>query len=240
MPSAPASSRSRLVVSLVVCAQVVVAQPRRRRPPQRPTPPPAVAAPTAPPAAPVTLDALLQRFAAAPGLSARFREEKRVQLLAAPLVSEGTLHYAPPSRLVRHTTSPTPATVLIDGAQLRFGDAHGQQSLDMNATPVVRQFVDSFLAVVAGDRAALERSYELDFRVPDATRPEAWELTLRPRAAAVQRVFRDILLRGRGVALESMRLREASGDETATTFTDVDPARRYTADEIARTFRIAP
>ncbi len=161
-----------------------------------------------------------------------------MQLLAAPLVSEGTLDYAPPSRLVRRTVTPAPTTVLIEGSHLRFGDGHGEQSIDMNATPVVRQFVDSFLALVAGDRAALERSYELDFRVPDAHHPDAWELTLRPRVAAVQRVFRDITLRGTGVALDAMTLRETSGDETSTRFTDVDSARRYSADEIARVFRL--
>lgn len=235
MSFALASSRSALALALVALSSHGAAQPRRA--PRRPVAPPVVAAPVA---APVTLDALLRRFAAVPGLSARFREEKRVQLLAAPLVSEGTLDYAPPSRLVRHTTSPAPATVLIEGSQLRFGDGRGAQSIDMNATPLVRQFVDSFLALVAGDRAALDRSYDMDFRVPDAQRPDAWELTLRPRVAAIQRVFRDIRLQGNGVVLAAMTLRETSGDETATTFTAVDAARRYTADEALRVFRIAP
>lgn len=241
MPSVPASSRSALALSLVALSALASSQPRR--PPRtRPTRTPVTApvAPAAPVAAPVTLDALLRRFAAVPGLHARFREEKRVQLLAAPLVSEGTLDYAPPSRLVRRTATPAPSTVLIEGSHLRFGDGRGEQSIDMNATPVVRQFVDSFLALVAGDRAALERSYEIDFRVPDAQRPEAWTLTLRPRVATIQRVFRDIELRGAGVILDAMTLRETSGDETSTRFTEVDAARRYAPDEAARVFRLSP
>ncbi len=238
MPSVPASSRSALALSLVALSALASSQPRR--PPRNRPPRPPVTAPVAPVAAPVTLDALLRRFAAVPGLHARFREEKRVQLLAAPLVSEGTLDYAPPSRLVRRTATPAPSTVLIEGSHLRFGDGRGEQSIDMNATPVVRQFVDSFLALVAGDRAALERSYEIDFRVPDAQRPEAWTLTLRPRVATIQRVFRDIELRGAGVILDAMTLRETSGDETSTRFTEVDAARRYAPDEAARVFRLAP
>jgi Outer membrane lipoprotein carrier protein LolA-like len=237
MPSALASSRSALALALVALGAVASSQPRR--PPRTPhprTPAPASAAPVAP----MTLDALLRGFASVPGLRAHFREEKRVQLLAAPLVSEGTLDYAPPARLVRRTLTPAPATVLIEGARLRFSDGHGEQSIDMNATPVVRQFVDSFLAVVAGDRAALDRSYELDFRVPDAQHPAAWTLTLRPRIATIQRVFRDIELRGAGVTLDAMTLRETSGDETSTRFTEVDVGHRYAPDEAARVFRITP
>lgn len=224
------------LAALLALAATSHAQPRRPRVPRRP--PATVVAPVAPPpAAPLTLDALLRRFAAMPGLSARFREEKRVALLAAPLVSEGTIHYAPPGRLARHTTSPSPATVLIDGAQLRFFDGRQTTAIDMNATPVVRQFVDSFLALVAGDGTALARGYAMELAV-DPARPEAWTLTLRPRVAAVQRVFRDIVLRGTGVALASMVMRETSGDETSTTFREVDAGHRYSAEEVARVFRI--
>ncbi len=224
-----------LVASILASGAASYAQPRRSRGPRRP--PVAVVTPVPTPTPPLTLDALLRRFAAMPGLSARFREEKRVALLAAPLVSEGTIHFAPPGRLARHTTSPSPTTVLIDGAQLRFFDGRQTTAIDMNATPVVRQFVDSFLALVAGDGAALARGYAMELQV-DAAHPEAWTLTLRPRTPAVQRVFRDIVLRGTGVTLASMVMRETSGDETTTTFREVDAGRRYSAEEAARVFRI--
>ncbi len=228
-----------LLPALLALAAAAHAQPRRPRGPRRPpvVTAPVPAPPPTPAAAPMTLDVLLRRFAAIPGLRARFREEKRVALLAAPLVSEGTIHYAPPGRLARHTTSPAPATVLIEGAQLRFSDGRQTTAIDMGAQPVVRQFVDSFLALVAGDGEALGRSYEMSL-APDPARPEAWALTLRPRAPAVQRALRDIVLRGTGVALESMLLREASGDETSTTFREVDAAHRYAPEEAARVFRI--
>jgi outer membrane lipoprotein-sorting protein len=188
----------------------------------------------------ITLDAVLARFRALTGLSARFREEKRIALLAAPLVSEGTLDYAPPGRMVRRTTSPAPSVALIDGARLRFRDEGGEQTLDMAAMPVVRQFVDSFLAVVAGDRAALERAYAIDFRAPDPAATERWSLTLTPRAPALQRVFREIALEGEGVALRSLTLRETNGDASVTTFSDVNTARVFAPDEAARVFRVAP
>ena len=74
---------------------------------------------------------------------------------------------------------------------------------------------------------------------PDAPRRRSVEQRrLRPRSGPVQRAFRDIVLRGRGFVLERMAIRETNGDETVTTFTEVDDARRYTPDELARLFRV--
>ncbi|MEZ4392258.1 MAG: outer membrane lipoprotein carrier protein LolA [Polyangiales bacterium] len=193
--------------------------------------------PAAAPASTLTLDELLRRFRALPGLSCRFREEKRMALLAAPLVSRGTLEYAAPGRMVRRTQSPAPSVALIEGARLRFLDEGGEQSLDLDAMPVVRQFLESFMALVAGDRAALERHYAPVFH---AEAPTRWSLTLRPRSPALARVFREISLAGDGVTLSTLTVREASGDESVTTFSEVDVARRYSPAEAARVFRLAP
>lgn len=143
-----------------------------------------------------TMDALLARFHGLVGLSARFHEEKHIALLAQPLVSDGTVHYAPPDKIARHTLTPSPASVVLDGATLRFGDGTSERAIDTGASPVVRAFVDSFRAVLAGDRAALERSFVLDFHALGGAGPK-WELGLVPRDAPLARIIREIPLRRR-------------------------------------------
>ncbi len=184
----------------------------------------------------VTIDGLLARFRAMVGLSARFHEEKHIALLAQPLVSDGTVHYAPPDKLARHTLTPSPSSVVLDGTTLRFGDGASERSIDTGASPVVRAFVDSFLAVLAGDRAALERSFVLDFHALGGQR---WELGLVPRDASLGRVIKSIRFAGEGIAVSQMRIAEATGDEGITTFSDVDTAHRYPPAEAARVFRVA-
>ncbi len=183
---------------------------------------------------PVSLDALLAQFAALPGLEARFHEEKRMALLAAPLVSEGTLHFAPPDRLVRRTLSPSPSTLLIEKGALRFGDAQGSESIPLDGNPVVRLFVDSFLKILEGDRPALQKIFAMDLK----PRGNCWELVLKPRLAPMTSVIEQIVLRGEGVVLSQMTLREPGGDQTVTTFTAVDPARKYTPAELAAIFAV--
>jgi outer membrane lipoprotein-sorting protein len=183
----------------------------------------------------LTMDALMTRFRAIVGLSARYREEKRISLLAQPLVSEGTVHYAPPARIARHTLTPSPSSVVLDGGTLRLWDGVTEQSIDVTASPAVRAFADSFLAVLAGDRATLDRTFVVDFR---AIAGQKWELTLVPRDPSLGSILRDVRFAGEGIVIAQMRIREATGDETVTTFLDVDTAHRYTDAEAARVFRL--
>ena len=213
---------SRLALALLLAPSPALPQPR---------PAPVNPAPA------ITLDEVLRRFRTVPGISARFRESRQMALLAAPLVSEGTLHYAPPGRLVRRTESPELAVALLEGNRLRFRDASGEQSLDLDALPAARQFLESFTALVAGDRAALARSYDLEFAPQGAA---AWRLTMRPRVPALSRVFRAVEVAGEGVALRTLVVREVSGDVSETTFTEVRTDRRFTAEEAARVFRLSP
>jgi outer membrane lipoprotein-sorting protein len=185
--------------------------------------------------APATLDELLRRFHEVEGLECRFREEKRIALLSAPIVTEGTLHYARPGRLVRRLSGPSVQVVLVDGSRLRMRDGDRVETIDLASQPVVRSFVDTFGQLLAGDRAGLERSYRIEYAIDEGTR---WTLTLRPRASPLDRFVREIRFEGEGLSLRTMVMVEVNGDVTTTTFRDVDGARRYTPEEAARVFTV--
>lgn len=198
---------------------------------------PAVSAPAV--SAPA-LEQLLARFAGMSGLSAKFREEKRMALLAAPLVNEGMLYFAPKGKLARHITAPAPATVLIDEGSLRFADAGGTETMSLAQNPVLRLFVDSFVKIFAGDRVALERMYTMELQAlpVGADGVARWSLGLRPRVAPMTQIIERLEIVGHDVALESMRVVEIGGDETITTFSEVDTQRRFTAEELVALFRL--
>ena len=232
------SPRSRAVIALIggLCAAALAGPARAQTAPAAP----ATASPAAAQPAAMGLESLLARFAAMSGLSAKFREEKRMALLAAPLVNEGVLYFAPPGRLARHITAPAPATVLIDAGSLRYADAGGSETLTLDQNPVLRLFVDSFVKIFAGDREALQRMYTLEFTALPAGADGAprWSLRLRPRVAPMTQIIERVEIEGRDVVLETMRVVEVGGDETVTTFTQVDTQRRFTAEEQAALFRL--
>ncbi len=182
-----------------------------------------------------SLDQLLQEFRGLPGLSARFREEKRVALLAVPLRSEGEIHFAPPGRLLRKVTAPTTSTALIADGRLTFASQGNRQEFDLTRQPLVAGFVDSFRSVLAGDRAALERAYRISFEPQD---DGGWQLTLRPRGAPLNQFLREMTLVGNGVRVSTMRMVEVSGDTTTTEFFEINANKRWTDAEANRTFRL--
>jgi outer membrane lipoprotein carrier protein LolA len=199
----------------------------------------AIAAPAAKPAAgnkaPADIDALLAGLSKAPGLYARFREEKHITLLKAPLVSEGTIHFIPPSRFARRTEKPIKSVIIIDGNQLEFGSTEDHEIMNLGTNPVARLFADAFVMLLSGNRAGLERMFKTQL-TPKAG--NEWRLVLTPRVAPMDKMIKELELRGRGLNLEELDVREASGDWTRTAFTNVDLNRRYSTAEQAKVFKL--
>ena len=191
--------------------------------------------------APVTrLEDLIGRFRAMPGFSARFEEEKTIALLSRPLRSRGAVYFAPPALLVRRVEEPVPSLLELDADQLRYSDATGSEQFDLGANPTARVFARTFTDVLAGDLPRLEATYQIAFRAekPGPAAPEsAWQIELTPRDAALARGIESLRLRGHGVALVDLVVREGSGDVTATRFSDVDAKRHFEESEIARLLR---
>lgn len=189
-----------------------------------------------------TVDSVLGRMARIPGLHCAYREEKRIALLSSPVVTEGVIDYARGAstaahRMARRTRSPHRDVVLIDAGELRMSDGRTTQRIDLASQPVVRSFVDSFLQLLVGDRASLERTYTLSL---EPLTDGQWALVMRPRGAPLSQFLREIRFEGRADALTRMVMTEVSGDVTTTTFSDVDAAHRYSSAEATAVFSLTP
>lgn len=198
-----------------------------------------VGAPTAQAAPPeavqaITLDELLQGFAAMPGLEASFRQESRFALLAAPLVDTGTLHFAQ-GKLARRTLEPAPSVVIMDSGGIEYGDGNQSERIDLEGKPAVRQFVDAFTRIFAGDRPGLEALYQMQFQVLGEDGRE-WALILVPKVSPMNQIIERVEVHGSELTFSELRVYEKGGDESITTFSKVDTKRRYTEAELGKLF----
>ncbi|MBC8069266.1 MAG: outer membrane lipoprotein carrier protein LolA [Deltaproteobacteria bacterium] len=198
--------------------------------------PPVAAAPVA--ASTITREELLVLLRGVPGVHAHYREVQHIALLAAPLESSGTLHFAPPTRLAKRQRAPSAAAMVVDQRRLRFADAFGRDEIDLGANPAVALFVDSFVDVLAGDDESLARTWAIGFTGGADGDPRAWVLALRPRVAPADRLVERIMLRGRDELVQRIEVHELGGDRTITTLSEVDARHRYDAAETARVFAI--
>ena len=182
----------------------------------------------------VTVDELLAGFAKMPGLYAEFRQESRFGLLAEPLIDTGTIHFAD-GTLARRTLTPTPSVVVMDDAGIEFGDGKKHERIELDAKPVVRQFVDAFTNIFAGDRKGLEALYRVEFV---AGQGRAWTLTLVPKVSPMDEIIAKVVVTGAELDIATMRVVEHSGDETLTLFSKVDAQRKYSKIEMAKLFSV--
>lgn len=182
-----------------------------------------------------SLDQLLAEFLKLKGLSARYQEEKHIALLKRPLHSEGRIDFAAPNLLLRRTERPEAATLLLEGDLLRIADTSGVRSIDLRASSIARDFVRTFVYVLSGDRAALDRLYTLRF---EYRHNGQWRLALTPKSAELKRVIKHAAMEGHGVIVSRMTLVDANGDTTLMTFSDVKTDVHRDAAQRARLFRL--
>jgi hypothetical protein len=182
----------------------------------------------------LTLSELLAGMAKTRGVVADFREQKQIALLDQPLVSTGTIYFAPPGRFTRMTRTPAATRLVLDGPRMHFEDATGASAIDLAANPVARQFAENMVALWSGDRARLEKLYRLDFSAEAAR----WQLVLVPRSPTLGRFVARLALRGDGAEMRELELVEADGDRTLTTFTRSDVDHAFGAEEARRVFGV--
>lgn len=162
------------------------------------------------------LTQVMRALAAVPAVQAAFREEKTLAMLQQPLVATGLLDYRAPDFLHKRTLHPQPEEYEADGDWLTVEtpDA-GRRQFDLNGYPQLRPLVEAIRATQAGDQAALERYYQLEFQ----GMPADWSLRLTPRAPEAAQYVSAIILRGRREWIFSVEMLEPDGDRSLMTIT---------------------
>lgn len=182
------------------------------------------------------LSALLQGMRSTSGVVAHFTETKELALLSSPLEATGTIYFVPPGRLVRVVTTPGRSRLVVDGDKVRFEDDTGRKSLDLSASPMARQMIDSFVVLFNGDEKRLKELYTTEFKVDGDT----WHLHLLPRSAPLDRMIASFDLSGSGARIDRMESVEPDGDRTVTRFGDTDSQHRFGDKELAELFDEKP
>ena len=163
------------------------------------------------------LTQLMQDLRQVKAARGRFVERRYLAILNTPLESSGTLVYIAPGRLEKHTLSPRQESLTLDGDTLLVENKEtGQRrQVALEEQPVVRAFVESIRATLAGDLQTLSRFYEVSLE-GDASR---WRLRLRPTEPRLREVASEIRLSGNGTWVGVIEILDAGGDRSVMTIT---------------------
>jgi len=157
-----------------------------------------------------TLDRLMSTLAQHKSGRATFTETKTLSIAAQPLESSGELVFVAPDHLEKHTLSPKPEHLVVDGDMLTVERNNRKFTLALARYPELGAFTDSIRATLAGNRYALEQVY----KVALAGRGDDWTLTLTPLDSRMLKVISTITLDGTRDVLRSVAIRQADGDHS--------------------------
>jgi outer membrane lipoprotein-sorting protein len=141
---------------------------------------------------------------------ATFTERKYLAVLDAPVESSGELRFRAPDRLEKITLKPRPESLVLEGDTLTVTRGERRHVVKLSDYREVAAFVDSIRATLAGDRAALERTYALTL----GGTAEQWKLTLLPRDPAMAEIVVRITITGSGAQLGEIEILQADGDRS--------------------------
>ena len=142
-----------------------------------------------------------------------FVEQQFLHMLKRPVESYGELIYDAPNRLEKRTIEPRPETLVVDGELVTVQRGRRNHVLDLKAYPQILPFIESIRATLAGDRAALERLFRLEF----AGSEMRWTLVLRPLDAQLAKTVAEIRIDGLRDELSRVEIRQSDGDRSLMT-----------------------
>ncbi len=139
-----------------------------------------------------------------------FAEARFLKLLDRPLVVSGQLSWLGGDKLQRRVDHPQQETATIaDGEVTQQREGKHPRHFSLKRAPQLQVLLDSFVALLSGDAARLQQSFEIQQSGDPAS---AWTLNLVPRDARVAKTVASIRIDGFGKQSRCMHMQEADGD----------------------------
>ena len=156
----------------------------------------------------VDADWILRALARPAPTRTDFVEVRDSALLKQPLRLRGEYLRPDADTLVREVRSPYAETTTIRAGEARIVRAgKPARAFSLSRAPELASLHDSFGALLAGDRIALERAY----RIRSDGERRRWKLSLTPKAPVLAARVREIVLYGQGAELRCIETLPVKG-----------------------------
>lgn len=162
------------------------------------------------------LDAVMSLLAAHRHARVDFVEQHFLAVLKRPVESFGIMTYDAPGRLEKRTVEPRIESLVLDGGTLTIERGGHTRTVDLASHPQILPFVESLRATLAGDRAALERAFRVEF----AGTVARWTLTLTPDDPGIAHTVARVRIEGSRDDLLTVEILEVDGDRSLMTLRD--------------------
>jgi hypothetical protein len=160
-------------------------------------------------------DQLLQLLAQSRHREADYTEKKYLSVLSHPLESSGELIYDAPDHLEQRSLQPRAQTLVLDHGSVTMQSGKHRRQVRLEDYPQIAPLIDSMRALLAGDRAALEQVFALQF----TGTLEHWQLRLTPRDAPLAASLKQIDMQGGRDVVHEVQVLQSDGDRSVMSIT---------------------
>lgn len=157
-----------------------------------------------------SIDQLMQLLAQTRSGHASFVETKSIAMLDKPVESSGELFYKAPDYLEKRTLKPKAESMILNGSTLILERGSKKRTVQLQAYPEIAAFIDSIRGTLAGDRKALERTYNLALE----GNAQSWKLLLTPLDNKMKKVVERINISGVNNEARAIAIIQADGDSS--------------------------
>ncbi len=156
---------------------------------------------------PVDVQALMHLLGRVDRAEVAYQERVESGLIDTAIGTRGHLLYQAPDRIRR--MSDDGDGFVLEGERMQLiRDNQVANELIVSEIEPLAALVGALRATFAGDLAALQANYRLDYGATE----QAWTLDLAPRAMALSPLFQRIRIVGNGATIETIEMLEANGD----------------------------
>ncbi len=151
---------------------------------------------------------ILNALARPAPMRTEFVEVRESPLLKQPLRMSGEYRRPRADTLVREVRAPYAETTTLRAGEASIArNGKPPRTFSLSRAPELASLQSSFGALLAGDRAQIERAYRIAAQGDRAR----WTLTLAPKDNALAARIRDIVLYGQGAELRCIETRPVKG-----------------------------
>jgi outer membrane lipoprotein-sorting protein len=172
------------------------------------------------------LTEITARLARTPIAQGDFHQQKHLKVLHKPLISTGTFTYHQDKGVIWKTLTPVASLLLVNESKLLTGQ--GEQA-------VPAAFGKVFKAMLGGDISALTEG----FSVTGTDQKSSWQLELIPKDEMLKKIISTMVLSG-DTELRNLEIREAGGNITRITFTNITHPAQLSGEQEADFERLSP
>lgn len=161
----------------------------------------------------------------------KFVYKKYLKEIPQPLISRGDFVFVRELGIDWHTREPFDSDFVLTAQGITQRD-DGKTTMQMSASaqPAVKIVANIFLALLSLDVSSLQSSFMLYGMQKGKPDNETWQVGLRPTVPAIAAVFKEAMVSG-ARQVEGLVLRDANGDRTEISFSEVQYAAGITAND---------